>query len=161
MLAFGDLAWVPAMYSLQARFLTDFPQTLSPAYAALCVAVCGAGFYIFRAANAQKDAWKRDPAAPQFAGMAFVPTHTGSKLLAGGWWGVSRHVNYFGDWLLALGMCLPTGGVTFATYFYPVYFAVLLIHRELRDEHKCAAKYGPAWTEYCRLVPFRIVPGLY
>ena len=43
------------------------------------------------------------------AGMPFVPSPTGSKLLAGGWWGVSRHINYLGDWLLALGMSLPTG----------------------------------------------------
>ena len=40
--------------------------------------------------------------------MPFVPSPTGSKLLAGGWWGISRHINYFGDWLLALGMSLPT-----------------------------------------------------
>lgn len=29
MLAYGDLAWVPFTYSLQARFLADFPQHLS------------------------------------------------------------------------------------------------------------------------------------
>jgi len=162
MLAFGDLAWVPFMYSLQARFLVDKPQAHSPGFLALCVAVCATGFAIFRAANAQKDAWKKDSKAPQFAGacarrasccaralarptgragegpvagpanarharpppparsppppngapragMPFVPSPTGSKLLAGGWWGVSRHINYFGDWLLALGMSLPTG----------------------------------------------------
>ena len=47
------------------------------------------------------------------------------------------------------------------TYFYPVYFAVLLVHREIRDEHKCAAKYGEAWKKYKALVPYRIVPYLY
>ena len=26
MLAFGDLAWVPFTYSLQARYLVDYPQ---------------------------------------------------------------------------------------------------------------------------------------
>jgi Delta14-sterol reductase len=41
--------------------------------------------------------------------MLFVPSPTGSKLLAGGWWGTSRHINYLGDWLLSLGMSLPTG----------------------------------------------------
>jgi protein-S-isoprenylcysteine O-methyltransferase Ste14 len=55
----------------------------------------------------------------------------------------------------------PAGFATPLTYFYPVYFAVLLIHRERRDEHKCAAKYGDAWREYTRRVPYRIVPGLY
>ena len=40
---------------------------------------------------------------------ASLPLQTGSRLLTGGWWGWSRHMNYFGDWLLALGMSLPTG----------------------------------------------------
>ena len=51
--------------------------------------------------------------------------------------------------------------MTPVTYFYPVYFAVLLVHRELRDEHKCAAKYGAAWAKYKALVPYRIIPYVY
>lgn len=46
-------------------------------------------------------------------------------------------------------------------YFYPFYFAILLIHREMRDEHKCAAKYGEAWKEYRRQVPYHIIPYVY
>jgi len=122
------------------------------------------------------------------ADLKFIQSPTGSRLLADGWWGVSRHINYFGDWLLSLAMCLPTGeggargrGVdwlvcvlqcpvrrrrcagtaTIATYFYPIYFAVLLAHRERRDEHKCAAKYGEAWVQYKRAVPYRIIPYIY
>ena len=67
MLAFGDLAWVPAMYSLQARFLSTNPLYPSSAYAALCVAVSLLGFYIFRASNAEKDRFKTDKDAPEFA----------------------------------------------------------------------------------------------
>jgi delta14-sterol reductase len=74
---------------------------------------------------------------------------------------VARHINYFGDWIMALAWCLPTGFSTPLTYFYPLYFAVLLIHRDLRDEEKCAAKYGKAWEEYCRRVPYKLVPGLF
>ncbi len=33
----------------------------------------------------------------------------GRKLLVGGWWGVASHINYFGDLLMALAWCLPTG----------------------------------------------------
>lgn len=47
------------------------------------------------------------------------------------------------------------------TYFYIVYFAVLLVHRELRDEEKCHRKYGADWLKYQKLVPSRIVPGIY
>lgn len=47
------------------------------------------------------------------------------------------------------------------TYFYMVYFAVLLIHRERRDDEKCRKKYGNDWEEYCKKVPSRIIPGIY
>ena len=56
---------------------------------------------------------------------------------------------------------LSAGFVTPITYFYPAYFAVLLIHRERRDDHKCAAKYGAAWDVYTKLVPYRIIPYVY
>ena len=51
------------------------------------------------------------------------------------------------------------GGVL--PYFYAAYFAVLLIHRELRDEESCRKKYGKDYDRYCELVPYRIVPGVY
>lgn len=47
------------------------------------------------------------------------------------------------------------------TYFYVVYFAILLIHRELRDEEKCIRKYGDDWKRYREIVRYRIVPGIY
>lgn len=46
-------------------------------------------------------------------------------------------------------------------YFYVIYFTVLLIHREARDERQCRAKYGLAWDTYCRRVPYRIFPYIY
>jgi delta14-sterol reductase len=47
------------------------------------------------------------------------------------------------------------------TYFFMVYFGVLLVHRERRDEEKCRRKYGKDWERYCELVPWRIVPYVY
>jgi len=46
-------------------------------------------------------------------------------------------------------------------YFYVIYFTILLIHREARDEKQCRAKYGLAWDTYCRRVPYRIIPYIY
>ena len=46
-------------------------------------------------------------------------------------------------------------------YFYVLWVAVLLIHREMRDEEKCAKKYGADWERYKKAVPWRIVPYLY
>ena len=35
------------------------------------------------------------------------------------------------------------------------------VHRDLRDEHACALKYGKDWDRYCSIVKYRIVPFLY
>ncbi|CAI6329360.1 unnamed protein product [Periconia digitata] len=47
------------------------------------------------------------------------------------------------------------------TYFFMVYFAILLLHRERRDEEKCRRKYGKDWDRYVELVPYRIIPYVY
>jgi Delta14-sterol reductase len=47
------------------------------------------------------------------------------------------------------------------TYFYIVYFGVLLVHRQIRDDEKCRRKYGKDWEKYVKLVPSRIIPYIY
>lgn len=80
---------------------------------------------------------------------------------------------------MALSWSLPTGFDTPVTYFYVVYFAVLLVHRGLRDDEACEKKYvpdlsvslrytdchtcryGKDWEKYKQLVPYRIIPYVY
>jgi hypothetical protein len=38
-----------------------------------------------------------------------IPTVRGTKLIASGWWGLARHINYFGDLLMAIAWSLPCG----------------------------------------------------
>jgi protein-S-isoprenylcysteine O-methyltransferase Ste14 len=197
MLSFGDLAWLPFTYCLQARYLAVHPVVLGP-YTFVVLGALGLGYYIFRSANSEKNRFRTDPNDPKVAHLKYIETKAGSKLLVSGWWGKARHINYLGDWIMSWAYCLPTGfagyvvlhnvaalgtnlkqvatGQTISpvvvpgaargwgmlvTYFYIVYFAVLLIHRERRDEEKCKAKYGADWDEYCRRVPWRIVPYIY
>ena len=47
------------------------------------------------------------------------------------------------------------------TYFYVLYFAILLIHREGRDDVACSEKYGEDWEKYKKTVKWRILPGVY
>ena len=63
----------------------------------------------------------------------------------------------------AFGFMLAFGDLVWVPfiYFFLVYFAVLLVHRERRDEEKCRRKYGKDWEEYCKLVKWRIIPGVY
>ncbi|KAK2616470.1 erg24, C-14 sterol reductase [Conoideocrella luteorostrata] len=195
MLAFGDLVWVPFVYSMQARYLSVHPQSLGPVGLAGTVSLIMLGFYIFRSANSQKNAFRTDPKHPDVAHLKYIETKTGSKLLISGWWGIARHINYFGDWIQSWPYSLPTGLAGYQilaagagaagegafimkdgreviqgnargwampiTYFYIVYFAVLLIHRDRRDDEKCHRKYGEDWEKYKQTVRYRIIPGLY
>uniref|UniRef100_A0AAX7TUB0 Delta(14)-sterol reductase TM7SF2 n=1 Tax=Astatotilapia calliptera TaxID=8154 RepID=A0AAX7TUB0_ASTCA len=161
MLVFGDLAWVPFTYGLQAAFLVVHPQTLSSLKAAAIIALNGIGYYIFRQSNSQKNQFRRDPTHPSVTRLETIATATGKRLLVSGWWGLVRHPNYLGDLLMALAWSLPCGFSYLLPYFYVIYFTVLLIHREARDERQCRAKYGLAWDTYCRRVPYRIFPYIY
>ncbi|KAF2857930.1 Delta(14)-sterol reductase [Piedraia hortae CBS 480.64] len=186
MLAFGDLVWVPFVYSLQARYLSVHPVMLGPKIALGIVAVQLIGYYIFRASNSQKNTFRTNPHDPSVAHLTYMETRAGSKLLTSGWWGAARHINYLGDWIMSWAYCLPTllagykirdsilhpgtrlvstdgmvGTAIPITYFYLLYFAILLIHREHRDEEKCRRKYGKDWDDYCRHVPWRIIPCVY
>ena len=42
---------------------------------------------------------------------------------------------------MALAWSLPTGYFTPLTYFYPIYFSILLIHRAIRDDAHCREKW--------------------
>lgn len=186
MLSFGDLVWVPFIYSLQARYLSIHPVDLGPLYVLLILVVQGTGYYIFRTSNSEKNRFRTNPSDPAVAHLKYIETDVGSRLLTSGWWGTARHINYMGDWVMSWSYCLPTlaagykltpmllypgtrmvtsegmkGWAIPITYFYMIYFAVLLVHRERRDEEKCRRKYGKDWDEYCRQVPWRIIPGVY
>jgi hypothetical protein len=158
MLSVGDLAWVPFAYSLQARYLVFNPVVLGPVGIAGVLAVNCAGYYIFRVANAEKNDF-RNGKNPK--NLEFMTTESGSKLLTSGWWGRSRHPNYLGDLLMAVAWSLPTGFSSPIPYFYVIYFLVLLVHRQRRDDEACEKKYGQDWKKYMKLVPYRIIPYVY
>ena len=161
MLAFGDLAWVPFTYSLQARYLVDYPTDLTPYATAGIIALNVLGYVIFRGSNSQKDMFRRDPNHPSVRHLRTMPTERGTKLIVSGWWGVCRHPNYVGDLIMALSWCLPCGVGHAIPYFYPIYFVVLLIHRQLRDELQCQHKYGRDWDKFCKIVRWRLIPYVY
>ncbi|XP_019647863.1 PREDICTED: delta(14)-sterol reductase-like [Branchiostoma belcheri] len=163
MLAFGDLAWVPFTYSLQARYLVDHPEhDLTNVQAALIVLLNMLGFWIFRASNSQKNAFRRNPYDPKLQRLESIPTNvTNKSLLVSGWWGLVRHPNYLGDLIMALAWCLTCGFNHIVPYFYVIYFTILLIHRERRDHLVCQKKYGAAWDKYCERVKYRIFPYIY
>ena len=162
MLCWGDLVWVPFTYTLQAQYLLSHPREL-PAWSIVGIVLLNlAGYIVFRGTNIQKHRFSRDPETLIFGKKpTYIQTERGTRLLTSGFWGIARHANYLGDLMMALAMCLPCGLGHVTPFFYFIYFAPLLIDRERRDHASCQAKYGKDWDEYCRRVPFRIIPRVY
>jgi len=82
-------------------------------------------------------------------------------LLYSGWWGLARHFHYVPELLLTLAWALPAGFESVFPYCYLIFLTILLFDRAARDEKRCSTKYGKAWPEYKKLVPSKIIPGLY
>lgn len=72
--------------------------------------------------------------------------------------GLARKIHYTCDLYFALNWGLITGFKSPFPWFYPVFFACMISHRALRDIQKCRAKYGDAWLEYERRVPYLFIP---
>lgn len=173
-LAWGDMVWLPFMYTLQAVYLVYNPVNL-PLWAAAGVFMLGmAGYFIFRSANSQKDYFRSQIkktgkcviwGKPAVYIPAEYSTSDGevkkSCLLASGWWGISRHFNYVGDLMNSLSYCLACGVNHMLPQFYFVYMTILLVHRAFRDDVKCNQKYGQFWKRYCKKVPYKIIPYVF
>ncbi|MBW2499913.1 MAG: hypothetical protein JRF61_21725 [Deltaproteobacteria bacterium] len=161
-LAWGCLAWIPFAYALQPLYLVQHPEPLPIWGAAAIFLLNAAGFYLFRSSNLQKHRFSSDPMEPIWGEKPdFIRTEQGRLLLVSGWWGMARHANYLGDWMMGLAWSFNCGFARVLPYFYPIYFAILLLHREWRDSKHCATKYGRDWERYTQKVRWRIVPGLY
>lgn len=160
MLVFGDLGWVPFTYSLQAHYLVNHDPHLNGITLLGIILIYGLGYYIFRSANSEKDAFRRDPNSNEVKHLQYLQTKRGTRLLTSGWWGRARKINYTGDWIMGLSWCLTCGFESIVPYYYAIYFAILLIHRSIRDDGMCMEKYGDDWNEYKRLVPYRFIPGV-
>ena len=163
MLVYGDSVLVPMLYSLQAFYLINHVPALPPWLAAFVLVLFASGLYIFRAANAQKHRFRLDPTNCRIWGKPaeYIMTSRGMPLLVSGFWGLARHMNYLGDWLIAVSWSLPTLFGSAVPYFYPLWMTVLLLDRQRRDDKWCEQKYGGDWKRYCERVPSRIVPGIY
>lgn len=167
-LLFGCIFFYPFFYCIGALPLASAaPGTdISPSTAVMCVLVFFTGWAFTRGANLQKFALKQGRGTwgwgPFATELKTVPG-SNNRLLCSGFWRLARHANYCGEIVQAVAWALPAWLATgsLLPWAYPAYYVALFIPRERDDERMCAARYGTAWDEYCRLVRWRIVPFLY
>lgn len=162
MLVFGDFFWIPWVFSVQAPILAVSDAPLTQGWIAFTMLVFVVGFTIFRGSNYQKYQFRLNPKGNIWgrAPRTIQTSQSGKPLLISGWWGIGRKINYLGDILIAFSMAMPCN-FSILAYMYPIYLTILLIHRAMRDNERCQEKYKDKWDEYCKKVPYMIVPYVY
>ena len=113
----GGLVFDGAPYAL------EHPKALEGWFLALILIIKVAGYTIFRGSNLEKNWFRNNPNDPRVKHLKYLPTERGTRLIISGWWGIARHINYFGDWLM-VGYAMTCdkqstgGGCDEAGYYY-------------------------------------------
>ncbi|CAN8104575.1 unnamed protein product [Discula destructiva] len=161
-LAWGCLCFYPFFYPIGILAAVALPNPGRGAwYHTFAAGVYFGGWALSRLANLQKFRFKRNGAA---AGLVIKSVDGRQTLFCGGLWGAARHVNYVGEIVEAVGIALAVGHPPTATmlpWAYPLYYVLLLTARERDDDARCREKYGELWEDYCRRVPYRLLPYVY
>ncbi|MES2345403.1 MAG: 7-dehydrocholesterol reductase [Chlamydiota bacterium] len=170
-ICWGCLVWVPSIYTSPALYLVNHPNQLGQ-FVAVAIFVCGA-FAIFINYQADRQRQKLRMTSgnckiwgkkPNYTLANFV-TENGEKkeslLLLSGWWGISRHFHYIPELFGAFFWTLPALFSNFLPFFYFVFLSILLFDRAMRDDSRCAKKYGKDWEKHCAKVRYKIIPFIY
>lgn len=174
MLTFWNMAGVPMSYCHCTLYLANHhPSTYAwnkYALAALFVSYLFV-YWVWDSANSQKNVfrmmergtWVKRHTFPQLPWQELhnpktIVSENGDTILADGWYGLARKVHYSCDMFFAISWGLITGFNSPFPWFYPVFFSVMIAHRAMRDIHKCRTKYGEAWKQYEKQVPYLFIP---
>ena len=174
MLIFWNMAGVPLSYCHCTIYLANHdPQTYhwNRYFLAFLFITYLFVYWVWDTANSQKNRFKAEisghdlerKAFPQLPWQIVKNPHTitskdGHVILVDGWYKYARKINYTCDLFFALSWGLVTGFESPFPWFYPVFFSAMIAHRSYRDIQKCREKYGEAWAEYERQVPYLFIP---
>ncbi|THX54500.1 sterol reductase/lamin B receptor [Aureobasidium pullulans] len=177
MLIFWNLAGVPLSYCHCTLYIAnhDPSEYHWPTWALVLLFITYLFVYwIWDTANSQKNMFRAQERGvalnrktfPQLPWKAvenpvFIKTRTGDSILCDGWYGKARKIHYTCDLFFALSWGAITGFHSPFPWFYPFFFSCMIVHRAIRDIQKCRAKYGDAWMEYEKRVPWLFIPVSY
>lgn len=160
MLVWGDLIYVPFLYSIAGWFVADnVKQPLTFVWVAGTLVMHFVGHYVFRESNWQKFDVRKYGSQVKIWGKPAQLLD--GRLLISGFWGIGRHLNYTGEILVYTSIALCSGTNSFIPYILPLSLFILLSQRAYRDDQRCRKKYGATWTRYCQIAKFRMIPIIY
>lgn len=170
-ICWGCIVLVPGFYTFTSYYFVAYPPQISQSGGILCLMLGLLSIALnyrvdwekeyFRRNNGRCFLWNRQVKFIKATYTTPDGKRKPSLLLTSGFWGLARHFNYVFEILLALSWSLPGLGLGIGPFLYVTFLTVLLIHRIFRDEEKCSAKYGQYWDEYCKCVPYRLIPGIF
>jgi protein-S-isoprenylcysteine O-methyltransferase Ste14 len=162
-LGWGCIAFYPYFYAIPLWSTASLICIHTPSYLLVGYAlIFFTGWGLSRGANLQKYYFKKDPTRSLLGIKPETITDGHKVLLVNGFWGLSRHINYLGEILMATGIVLCVGHTLLPwPWLYPLYYVALLFPRQADDDRRCALKYGALWQQYIARVPYRIIPKLY
>lgn len=172
MLVWGTLCFMPLIHTLQNLYLVAHPG-LALSYSTCALLFVGGitctilnydsdtQRHRVRSSNGNCTVWGRPPTLIR----AEYKTADGVKhtnlLLASGYHGLARHFHYLPDIIQLAIYAFPAGFSRFLPWTYFFYLTTLLVDRTWRIDEKCLIKYGKAYEEYMRMVPYRLIPYLW
>ncbi|KAM0668362.1 hypothetical protein ACQRIU_001924 [Beauveria bassiana] len=176
MLIFWNLAGVPLSYCHCTIYLANHDPAeyrWNRVALVLFTAAYLFWYWVWDSSNSQKNRYRAMERGKMVSRKTFpqVPWQTiqnpkvikspEGTILIDGWYGYARKIHYTADIWFSMSWGLITGFNSPFPWFYPVFFLCMIAHRASRDIHRCRRKYGDAWVEYERRVPYLFIPYVF
>jgi 7-dehydrocholesterol reductase len=170
-ICWGCLVWVPCVYTSVGLYLVHHPYhfawwlfTVLLVTGIACILInflADRQRQMVRHTHGKCTIWGKKPALLSARYTTTSGEERENLLLVSGWWGIARHFHYVPEILGAFFWTVPALFTNVLPYFYVVFLTFLLLDRALRDEKRCAKKYGEDWDIYCEKVPYKMIPKVF
>ncbi|EGY15911.1 7-dehydrocholesterol reductase [Verticillium dahliae VdLs.17] len=134
---YGFAAIMPQIWTLQTQYLARYPVDLSNAMTIAVTTAFAAGWVLNHDANRQKSNCR------EMAGNCLI-------------WG--REAQFLEATYQTVD---GKKHRTVLLYSEALLVTATVVHRCFRDEARCKEKYGDTWDEYCKIVKWRMIPGIF